>query len=173
MTIGHGDHGEEWTYATGTAKSITPPPSMIAVPLGCDNRIREELIAAFGLFWQDYASALNRIRNAIELLLTEMGVKRFGKNKTTGKRTIITLDSRIQILRNKKASLDELCNRLLAIKHLGNAGSHPGEVTESDVFDGLDIVEHVLNEIYEKHASVLAKMVKQINAQKGPRKKTK
>lgn len=171
-TIWHGDHGKEWTYPTGRAKSITPPPMMIHVPSGCEKPIRDELIAAFGLFWQDYASALNRIRNAIELLLTGMGVKRFGKDKK-GKRSNIKLDSRIQILRNKKVSVADLCDRLLAVKHLGNAGCHPGDVDGGDVFDALDIVEHVLNEIYEKHASVLAKMVKQINARKGPRKKTK
>jgi hypothetical protein len=164
----HNEHGE-WLYASGRPTAITPPPPMIHVPATCPAPIREEVFAAFSLFWIDYSSSLNRIRNAIELLLTKMGIKRFGKKKTGG-RSIIALDGRIQILRNKKVSLGDLCDRLLAVKHLGNAGSHPGDATESDVFDGLDIVEQVLNEIYEKHASVLAKMVKQINARKGPRK---
>jgi len=127
-------------------------------------------LAAFGLYWQDHAAALNRIRNAIESLLTEMGIKRHGK-KTGGGRTKLTLDSRIQVLRAKKPSLSGLCDRLLAVKHLGNAGSHPGDVHIDDVFDGFDILEQVLHDIYSDDASVLAKMVKQINQRKGPRKK--
>jgi hypothetical protein len=99
-----------------------------------------------------------------------MGIKRYGTKKTGG-RSMIALDGRIKILRNKRASLADLCDRLLAVKHLGNAGSHPGDVHEEDVFDGLDILEHVLNETYGKHASVLARMVNQINARKGPRKR--
>jgi hypothetical protein len=158
-------------YASGRPTSITPPPPMIYIPKGCPKPIRQEVLAAFALFWLDHSSSLNRIRNAIELLLTEMRVKRHGK-KEGGGWTRLALDSRIQVLRSKKPALSGLCDRLLAVKHLGNAGSHPGAVHIDDVFDGLDILEQVLNDLYTNHASALAKMVKQINQRKGPRKKS-
>jgi hypothetical protein len=59
----------------------------------------------------------------------------------------------------------------MAVKHLGNAGSHPSvEIDDQDVFDGFDILEHVLIQLYERTDSDLAKMVKEINKRKGPRK---
>ncbi|MFO0849924.1 MAG: DUF4145 domain-containing protein [Gemmataceae bacterium] len=167
MTRG-GEYGDE-LYATGRPTSISPPPPMIRVPDECPKPIANEVRAAFGLFWMDHSSALNRIRNAIELLLTEMGVKRHGQ-KAGGGRTRLSLDSRIALLRSKKPKLSGLCDQLLAVKHLGNAGSHPGDVQVKDVFDGFDILEQILNDTYANHASVLAKMVKQINQRKGPRK---
>lgn len=61
---------------------------------------------------------------------------------------------------------------MVAVKHLGNAGSHAGEkVARKDVFDGFDILERVLNDMYTDHETELAKMVAQINKRKGPRKK--
>lgn len=149
-------------------QSFLPPPQMIRVPETCPEEIRSEVQASFALFWLDHSSALNRIRNAIELLLTEMGVKRHGQ-RSGGGRTRLSLDSRIQVLRSKKPSLSDLCDRLLAVKHLGNAGSHPGDVHREDVFDGLDILEHILLERYENPQGRLARMVRQINKRKKPR----
>ena len=115
------EHGSR-PYSTGRPSSIIPPPPLIQIPEGCPKPIQQEVVFAFALFWLDHSSALNRIRNAIELLLTEIGIKRHGK-KPGGGRTRLPLDSRIQILRSKKPSLSGLCDRLLAVKHLGNAGS--------------------------------------------------
>ncbi|QEH36352.1 hypothetical protein OJF2_49130 [Aquisphaera giovannonii] len=59
----------------------------------------------------------------------------------------------------------------MAVKNLGNAGSHPGDkVTHDDVFDGFDILERVLEDMYSEHPGELAKAVKEINRRKGPRK---
>lgn len=145
---------------------------MIRIPERCPKPIADEVRAAFGLFWLDHSSALNRIRIAIELLLTKMGVKRHGQ-KSGGGRTRLSLDSRIAILRSKKPKLTWLCDQLLAVKHLGNAGSHPGDVQIKDVFDGFDILEQILNDTYSNDASLLAKMVRQINKRKGPRRNDK
>lgn len=150
------------------AEAFIPAPQMIRIPEKCPTAIQEEVRSAFTLFWLDKAAALNRVRNAIELLLTEMGVKRHGK-KASGGRARMSLDSRIQALRSSKPGLADLCDRLLAVKHLGNAGSHPGGVTRDDVFDGLDILEDILLEKYEKPQGRLAKMVREINKRKKPR----
>lgn len=81
-------------------------------------------------------------------------------------------DREDQHFRNKRPALGTLSDRLLAVKHLGNAGSHPGDVLIDDMFDGFDILEQVLHDKSSNHASDLAKMVKQINAKKRPRKRT-
>lgn len=83
----------------------------------------------------------------------------------------MSLHARIEKLEKKRPKLKDICNRMLAVKHLGNAGSHPGDVVEvEDVFDGFDILERVLHDTYSDHESALAKMVNQINRRKGPRK---
>lgn len=165
-----GTHHPE--YCTdGLPTAITPPPGMIVIPKACPKDIRSEIIAAFTLFWTDHASSLSRIRNAIELLLTAIGIKRKTRSGN-GKLVRLTLDARIAILRSRNARMTDICERLLAVKHLGNAGSHPGGVGVDDVFDGLDILEQLLDDVYAKQSGTLAKMVKQINQRKGPRKKS-
>lgn len=166
-----GEYGQE-LYSIGQPTAIAPPLHMIRIPQSCPDNIRGELLAAFALFWLDHASSLNRIRNAVELLLTAVGVKR-KVIKTNGKFGILSLDARIKLLRSKNANMTDMCDRLLAVKHLGNTGSHPGSVHIDDVFDGFDILEQVLDDTYSKQVSVLAKMVKQINQREGPRKKNK
>lgn len=149
--------------------SFHPAPDMIHLPKRCPEDIVKEARAAFALFWCDHASSLNRVRNAIELLLTAMGVKRHGR-RSSGGRTRLSLDSRISVLRAARPSLGDLCDRLLAVKHLGNAGSHPNDVERKDVFDGLDILEYVLAERYDNPQGRLGKMVREINRRKGPRR---
>jgi hypothetical protein len=56
------------------------------------------------------------------------------------------------------------------VKHLGNPGGHPGKVVTKEMFDGLDILERILQDIYSKSESRLARVVKVINKPKGPRR---
>lgn len=153
-------------------KAIYPAPPLIPVPSKCPISIATELSAAFSLFWSDNGSCLNRIRIALERLLTHFKIKRFGKSKK-GHREPIGLHSRIELLRKRRPTLADLCDRMLAVKHLGNAGSHPGSVHSDDVFDALDIFDELLQESFAKHRTALAKQVKQINKRKGPRARTK
>jgi hypothetical protein len=158
-------------FSSCTPISITPPPPVIQIPEECPEAVKQEVVAAFMLHWSDYASCLNRIRNALELLLTDLKVPRSTVNKYK-KRVEIKLHARIEILQRKKPKLRSICTRMMAVKHLGNAGSHSGvEVERKDVFDGFDILERVLHDMYSMTDGELAKMVRQINKRKGPRKK--
>lgn len=182
-----GEYGEI-LYPTGRPKSINPPPPMLHIPERCPKEVRSEVEAAFALFWSDYAASLNRIRNALELVLTDLGVSRGkmsvkklkpgspprlpGSPPPKKKLTRLSLHQRIELLEKKKPVLKDLCERMMAVKHLGNAGSHPGVVVEiDDVFDGLDILDRVLIDMYSGHPRELTRTVKQINQRKGPRKK--
>jgi Domain of unknown function (DUF4145) len=163
------DHKRQVVEPFYVPRFFTPAPPLINIPEKCPQSIRLEAQAAFTLYWCDYGASLNRVRNAIELLLTEMRIKRYGQKKGGG-RSRLPLDSRIQALRAKKPTLSGLCDRMLAVKHLGNAGSHPGQVQGEDVFDAMDILEDILLEKYPDRKGVLASMVRQINRRKGPRK---
>jgi hypothetical protein len=145
-----------------------PAPDLLRLPQGCTKDIQTEVRPAFALYWCDLNSCLNHIRTAVDLLLTEMGVKRFPKN---GRRKPLTLHSRIETLRKKQQKLSSLCDSLLAVKWLGNEGSHSGEVTSSDVLDAFDILEYVLQERFANSHSIIAKLSRVINKRKGPRTK--
>ncbi|HEX3148647.1 MAG TPA: DUF4145 domain-containing protein [Gemmataceae bacterium] len=78
---------------------------------------------------------------------------------------------RIELLEKKRPNMKEICEKMMGLPHLGNAGSHSGEkVDRKDVIDGFDILERVLHDKYSTHDGELAKMVAQINKRKGPRK---
>jgi Domain of unknown function (DUF4145) len=151
--------------------SIHPPPPMIHIPEECPSAVRAEVVAAFSLYWRDLAASLNRIRNALELVLDDLKISKSTVDKVKRKKYRINLHQRIERLRKKRPALKEICDRMMAVKHLGNAGSHPGvKVRADDVFDGFDILERVLQDMYSAHAGVLARTVKQINQRRGPRK---
>jgi len=58
---------------------------------------------------------------------------------------------------------------ILAIKWLGNAGSHGhAEVTMDDVMDAYELTEHILEEIYEPKLKKLKAIAKKVNKKKGP-----
>ena len=161
--------------------SIVPAPRMISVPASCPNNVLSELNAAFGLFWIDYSASLNRIRIALEMILTDLGIKRSSVPRSgtsanaapsAKKRVRLNLHQRIELLKNKKPQLTNIFERMMAVKHLGNAGSHSGTaVVIDDVFDGLDILEKILQDLYSEDPKILTKTVMQINKHKGPRKK--
>jgi Domain of unknown function (DUF4145) len=160
---------DEGGYPGGKPSSIVPPPPIIAIPKKCPEPVRQEIAAAFSLFWCDEAACLNRVRNALELLLTELKVPNSKVNNN--KRVRHSLHTRIELLETKRPKLKDICEQMMAVKHLGNAGSHAGKsVAVEDVLDGFDILERVLHDMFSDADSRLAKTVKQINKRKGPRR---
>ena len=50
----------------------------------------------------------------------------------------------------------------MALKWVGNAGSHEGNVTQSDTLDAFEILEHTLIEIVDKHSAKIAALVEKL-----------
>ncbi len=157
-------------YASCRPICITPAIPVIKVPPKCPTSVEDEIKAAFALFWIDNSACLNRIRNALELVLDVVKIPRKRKGRD-GKMKQINLHTRIEIIKARKPNLALMCERMLAVKYLGNAGSHSDDVSRDDVCDGFDILERVLFDMYSDHESVMAKMIKGIIKRKGPRKK--
>jgi hypothetical protein len=143
-----------------------PPLVLIQIPDDCPSQVASPLRDSFRLFFSNPSAASNNVRVALEELLTELGVKRFVvKNK---KRSYIPLHTRIGLLPLKYADIKDL---FVAIKWLGNAGSHAGGVvTLDDVMDAYELIEHVLQEIYAPKAKTLKALAKRVNRKKGPAK---
>ena len=140
-----------------------PSPNLINIPPRCPAPVKALLELAFTASWGDYASAAHHLRSAVEGTLTALGVRR--TQTRNHRRTPLTLHARIQLLDAKYASSSR---ELLALKILGNAGSHPGVLTQEDVFDALDIFETVLANLFSTEAARVNRLVAAVNSRRAP-----
>jgi len=60
---------------------MSPAPPIFPVPEKCPEAVATELTKAFALFWFDRGSSANRLRSAVEALLTHRKVQRTRLNK--------------------------------------------------------------------------------------------
>lgn len=163
------DDDHEWVQTSDdrfTPKYFHPHLVMMDIPKECPADATTHLNESFALFFADPGAALNSARAALEAVLTHLGIKRF--NLVKGKRRPVSLHQRIQLL---PAKFDDLKDLLIAIKWLGNAGSHDGDApTAGDVRTAYDMLEHALSEIYEAKGKKLKALAKRVNKKKGPLK---
>lgn len=135
-------------------RAVHPPPPLIHLPEGTPDEVSGELKAAFGSFWNDPSAALNRIRCALERICDHARVR-----KTEGGRQL-SLHNRLGRLPQK---FDSVRDHLLAVKHLGNDGSHR-EGTTDDVLDAFQVLSHVLTLLYgtvkEDVAAISAEIIR-------------
>ena len=169
------DVHEDWDPESGPEYSddyrpqfFLPAPHIITIPKKSPDSVSTELQASFALFWADPAAAANRIRVAVEALLTAWRIPRRSR-QGTGKFRWNSLDARIKEFQTKHPTLGE---QVMAIKWLGNAGSH-ARITVDDVLDGYDLMEHVLTELYVQPHRSIKKLTRSINARSGPRSSRK
>lgn len=146
-------------------KYFTPHLKLLSIPDKCPESISKPIEESFSLFFASPNGAANCIRTAVEALLTDLKVRRF--ENSGGKMRFISLHRRIHLLPTKYSELKEI---LLAIKWLGNAGSHNSnaEITPDDVLDTYEFTEHVLRELYAPKAKELKRLARKVNKRKGP-----
>lgn len=161
------DRGERYYRNIFLPDFVRPSPRLIVIPSQCPPEIRTELDYAFVASWGDFAGAANHIRTATERLLDSLKIPKQVINAKR-KRTPIVLHNRIQKLEKTHPVVHDY---LMAIKLLGNAGSHTDTLTRDDVFDALDIFESVLDTVYSRHAATLRRLVKKVIARRGPVRK--
>lgn len=160
----HGQPEQNWVDYF-RPKYFYPHLKLFLIPKGTPKDVVEEINKSFELIFCNPSSAANHIRIALESLLTHMKVKRYEIGK--GKRFFLSAHKRIGLIPVKYQSIKDFC---LAIKWLGNAGSHGYKnITFDDVLDAYEIMEEVLKELFEKKKETIKKLVKIINKKKGPK----
>jgi hypothetical protein len=160
------DYFDETWENTYTPTFFQPAIHIFSIPERCSNELKTEILNSFKLFWCDLASCANRIRVALEILMNEQGVKKYEiKN---AKRIPLTLHKRIELYNHP-----EIKDLLLAIKWIGNSGSHNHNLETIDIVEAYRLLEFSLNKLYNDETKELKKITKEINKRKGARKKTK
>lgn len=137
---------------------VVPMPDMFTIPKRCPDEVRDKLRSAFTVFWIDQAAAATRVRVALERLLNHLGVKRRRKDKS-GKLVDLTLHARIEDFAKRDALIGA---QLMALKWLGNTGSHEGPVEKDDLLDAFEIMEHCLAELIERRSAKVAELAKKL-----------
>ena len=143
---------------------LLPMPALFAVPRACPEAIAHELQESFNLIWLDTASAGNRVRAALELLMDHVGMKKTALSSSR-KRKRLPLHDRILLFRQRDQAM---ADSLLAVKRIGNSGSHPAGLSVTDLFDAYDILEHVLEELLSRRSRTLRRLVRSILRRRGP-----
>jgi len=145
-------------------------PALKIIPLNSSypKEIVVELENSFAHFFSDIPACANKIRICIETLMDELNVKK--TSLSSGKRKNLTLHNRILEYKRQNA---EIADYLLAIKWIGNTGSHNKELTKDDILDAYYILDYSLNKIYDIKEEQVKKLTKQINKKKAPLSKNK
>jgi hypothetical protein len=151
-------------------KYMEPAPPVFRIPAKCPNTIRLELEKSFALIWSDKDSCATRMRGAVEVLLNERGIP-----KTTisnGRRVPLSLHARI----GRYKSIDsQTADKLLAIKWIGNVGSHSAPLPQSldDLMDGFALFANVIDTLYVRADAELFQVARRINKRRGRRSLTR
>lgn len=167
------DHGgaPNFTYADYYCpRFFEPSPPVFPIPNECPKEVGDELKKAFALMWADVGSSGNRLRVAVEALMNERKIQKRAKIKTgrnAGKYRELSVHERIEKFAAKH---EDAATQLMAIKWLGNIGSHAAleVLTHNDLLDAFEHFEYALDLVYVKKAIALVKRAKQIIKEKGP-----
>lgn len=145
-------------YVAPTLPLFSPPPS---VP----EPVNKFLVEAASIVWSSPSGAANRLRQAVDQLLTERGVPRYTLRAPKGtppKRTrrSLTLHERITSFQAKSPAAAEA---LEAAKWIGNGGSHDGDLDVADVLNGVDFIALALRYLYDTTDTELMRKARSIN----------
>jgi Domain of unknown function (DUF4145) len=160
---GDEDGSTEWVNQY-YPKFVIPTVPMIELPAKCPNSVANALSEAFALYWSQQEACAGRVRVAIEELLTHLGIPKDEVN-AVGKSTPLRLHRRIELFAKQNP---EIGAQLMALKWLGNTGSHGNEVTREDVLDGLELLEHALVEVLDKRSEKMTALAKKLIQKHGP-----
>lgn len=151
-------------YKELTPTKFHPALHIFNINKDVPKEITNAILNAFDIFWTDLSACGNKIRSVVECILDDRRVPKTYIDK--GNRKGYTLHKRIEIF--KKSNPEEADN-FMAIKWIGNTGSHQiNNLTKDDIMDGLEILEYVTNNLYDKNNPRIKKLSKKINKRKRP-----
>ncbi|MFP1006310.1 DUF4145 domain-containing protein [Acinetobacter baumannii] len=140
---------------------ITPFIKYFDIPNKTPNEIVNVLNEAFKLTPTSYSAAANKVRVAVEVLCSTFGIEGRRENGS-----FIDLNQRLESIKEANG-LYPFKTKLLAIKWLGNAGSHEeDDVDIESLFHSFEIIRNVLDGLYNKNDRV-DRIVELVNENKG------
>jgi hypothetical protein len=151
----------DWEYKADphyTPLAFAEPPPVIRVCEKCPEAVSAHLDRSFGLYWMDRRSCATAVRTAVESLLDERGVPRDIERKP-GKLARIPLHDRIVRFQEADPEPGKL---LVAIRVIGNVGTHQDDITVDDLLTGYEILDHVIDLVYSGRAARVAGLADEV-----------
>ncbi|WP_145517593.1 DUF4145 domain-containing protein [Yersinia mollaretii] len=147
-------------YKIFTPQFFLPSLIIFEPPQQCPKEVKKVLFDSFKLAFCDIPSAANKVRVALEVLISLEIPEPDLVNKS--------LHERIPLLEVKYPNIHGIKDISLAIKWIGNAGSHEENgVPEFALKFAYEAFEAILREIYETKKSTIGEMSKLVNTLKG------
>lgn len=150
--------GQPEHYDHFSIGSFCPAPRLCHVPAGTPPKVVECLEKSFAVYWTDTAAAANALRASLEALLDELKIPSHKKN-AKGETVYIALHSRIEAWSALNKDHAELC---LALKEVGNLGSHGESVRPKHYLGSLEIYSHILKDLFENDAKEMKLLAQSI-----------
>ncbi len=168
------DHGQQQQVATYTdelkIETIFPSTPIITAPPSAPAILDSLMAEAASIALLSPSAAANRVRTAIDEVLNSYGILRFRVSKRTRRKIRVQTHERIEIF---KAKNEEVAELLLAVKWIGNTGSHTDSISLQEALDGAELFSHAIELLYDTKSHELKKKAKKINARKGASKVAK
>lgn len=139
------DDGRNWQYMTILTPTFFTPSLKVISPKVNDQvpqQIWQLLEKAHEVFWTDPDSALNRLRTIVEEILDFKGVPRMASLRKRH-----SLHNRITLF--TEPGTEQVQRALLAIKYVGNDGSHGfSGATRRELLEVFSIVSYCLEKLF-------------------------
>lgn len=140
--------------------SFFPAPYLAEVPRELPDKVLKSLERSFLLYWADTSAAANALRASLEFVLDELKVPRTQK-RDDGSEHRLNLHQRIDAAEKQKPELKDL---FLALKDVGNLGSHGGDVADGDYSDAVEIFAHILTSLFQDDAKRIKELAQKLSA---------
>lgn len=114
-------------------KGMSPAPPIIRITEDIPIKVANKLKLAFELYWVDLDACANAIRSSVERILDHMKIP------------IANLSNRIEAYKKVDPHHAESFE---ALRHVGNVGSHEGNVPRETVLDAFEIYDDVLRKLF-------------------------
>ncbi len=132
------------------------------------DNVAKQINLSFSNYFDDLSSCANRLRHSIELILNDLKAPKWKKCNNGKIFKFNNLHQRIEHFgkRNKN-----IANHLLALKIIGNEGSHIGNLQTDDIIDAYEILEQLIEITYIKNTKRIADLANEIVLKNKPRTK--
>lgn len=155
-------------FSTYYPKYFFPNLQIFNLSLEIPANVSEQINLSFSNYFDDLSSCANRLRHSIELILDDLKAPKWKKTNAGSIHKFKVLHQRIEHYgkRNKN-----IANHLLALKIIGNEGSHIGNLQTDDILDAYEILEQLIEFAYIKKTKRIAELAKEIVVLNKPRTK--
>jgi hypothetical protein len=133
-----------------------PTVNLFILPVNTPDKVKNELLNSFKLFWCSKEACANSCRKTIELLFDERQIK---PNRN--------LKQRIDDFNEKHS---EAGKYLEALRRIGNAGSHNDNIEEADILDAYKLLKFSLEKLYGSKSDNFEEIANRLNDKYKPKK---